>query len=257
MKTIKLFIYGLATIFSATSCIDDFTVEGNGIRGTESRIVTDFEKVKSSGKFEVHISEAQSNDVVISAEENLLQYIETYVSGETLHIDVKGIRDLKNRLPMEVFISTPTLKGIKQSGSGIITTDYFVSNEMDIVLSGSGSIITAFEAEEVDALLSGSGTIEFSGFADDADFVISGSGTIEFSGFADDADFVISGSGTIDAHQLDLYNYTTSTSGSGDMYVTVSRNLRSNISGSGNVFYYGNPGIETHISGSGSVIREN
>jgi len=238
MKTIKLFICGLAIFFSATSCIDEFTVEGNGIRESESRIVTSFEKVKSSGDFEVHITEAQSHDVLISAEENLLQYIETYVSGETLHIDVKGIRNLKNRLPMEVFISTPTLRGIKQSGSGIITTDYFVSNEMDVVLSGSGSIVTAFEAEEVDALLSGSGTIEF-------------------SGFADDADFVISGSGTIDAHQLDLYNCTTSTSGSGYMYVTVSQHLRSNISGSGNVFYSGNPDIETHISGSGSVISEN
>nr|WP_319270658.1 head GIN domain-containing protein [uncultured Draconibacterium sp.] len=238
MKTIKLFIYGLAIIVSAASCIEDISIEGNGIQGTEARIVTEFKKVKSSGDFEVHITETSDHEVVISAEENLLQYIETYVSGETLHIDVKGIRNLRNRLPMEVFISTPTLEGIKQSGSGIITTDYFVSDKMDVILSGSGRIVAAFEAEEVDALLSGSGTIEF-------------------SGFADDADFVISGSGNIDAHQLDLYNCTTSTSGSGDMFITVSRNLRSNISGSGNVFYYGNPGIETHISGSGSVISDN
>nr|WP_319998776.1 head GIN domain-containing protein [uncultured Draconibacterium sp.] len=238
MKTIKLFIYGLAMLFSVTSCVDEFTVEGNGIEATESRIITDFEKVKSSGEFEVHITEAPNHDVLIIAEENLLQYIETYVSGATLHIDVKGIRNLQNRLPMQVFISTPTLKGIKQSGSGIITTDYFVSDKMDVGLSGSGKIITAFEAQKVDALLSGSGVIKL-------------------SGFADDADFAISGSGNIDAHQLDLYNCTTSSSGSGDMHVTVSRNLRSNISGSGNVFYYGNPGIETHISGSGNVISEN
>ncbi|WP_321368676.1 head GIN domain-containing protein [uncultured Draconibacterium sp.] len=238
MKTIKLFIYGLAMTFAASSCIDDITVEGNGIQGTEARIVTEFERVKSSGEFDVHITEASEYDVVISADENLLQYIETYVAGETLHIDEKGIRDLRNRVPMEVFVSTPVLNGIKQSGSGIITTDYFVSDEMDVVLSGSGKIITAFEAEEVDAL-------------------ISGSGTIEFSGFADDADFVISGSGNINASQLDLLYCTTSTSGSGDMYIAVSRNLKSNISGSGNVFYYGNPGVETHISGSGNVISQN
>lgn len=238
MKTIKLFIYGFAMILSTSSCIDDFTVEGNGIEASESRMISAFEKVKSSGEFEVHITEAPNHDVVISAEENLLQYIETYVAGETLHIDVKGIRNLKNRMPMEVFISTPTLEGIKQSGSGIITTDYFVSNKMDVALSGSGKITAAFEAKEVDVILSGSGTIKF-------------------SGFADDADFVISGSGNIDADQLDLFYCTTSTSGSGDMFVSVSRNLRSNISGSGNVFYYGNPDIETHISGSGSVIRQN
>lgn len=238
MKTLKSFIYGLAMIFSTTSCIDDFTVEGNGTRRSESRIVTAFEQVKSSGDFEVHIAEAQSHDVVISAEENLLQYIETYVSGETLHIGVKGVRNLQHRMPIEVYISTPTLEGIKQSGSGIITTDYFVSDEMDVVLSGSGKIITAFEAGEVDALLSGSGRIEL-------------------SGYADDADFGVSGSGNIDAQQLELRNCETATSGSGNMFISVSRNLRSSISGSGNVFYSGNPAIETHISGSGSVLREN
>lgn len=238
MKTLKLFIYGLAMIFSITSCTDEFTVEGNGIPQSESRIVSAFEKVKSSGEFTVHITEAPNHEVLISADENLLQYIETYVSGETLHIDVKGIRSLRNRLPMEVFISTPTLKGIKQSGSGTITTDYFYSAEMDVILSGSGKIIAAFEAEEVDALLSGSGMLKFSGLANNADFVVSGSGNIH-------------------AQQLDLRNCETSTSGSGNIIISVSRNLRSSISGSGNVFYYGNPAVETHISGSGSVIGEN
>ncbi|MDX8338337.1 head GIN domain-containing protein [Draconibacterium sp. IB214405] len=238
MKTIKLFIYGLAMIIAASSCIDDITVEGNGIEASESRIVSSFDRVNSSGSFRVHITEGTEHDVLVTADENLLQYIETYVSGDVLHIDVKGIRNLRNTLPMEVYVVTPELEGIKLSGSGTITTNYFYTDKMDLILSGSGRLIAAFEADETDALLSGSGRIEL-------------------TGSTEDARFIISGSGTIDGYTFDILDCNTTTSGSGDMYVDVSRKLHADISGSGNVFYYGDPNIETHISGSGSVISQN
>ncbi len=238
MKTIKLFIYGLAIIFSTSSCIEDITVKGNGIEASESRITSNFDRVHSSGNFRVHITEGTKNDVLVTADENLLQYIETFVKGDALQIEVKGIRNLKNTLPMEVYVVTPELKGIKLSGSGTITTNYFYTNKMDLVLSGSGRLIAAFEANEIDALLSGSGSMEL-------------------TGAADNASFLVSGSGTINGYSFDLYNCKTTTSGSGDMWVNVDHYLDSRISGSGNVFYYGSPEVKTSISGSGSVISNN
>lgn len=239
MKTFKHLFWGAAIVlFGLYSCEDKISVNGNGIEATEGRIVSNFDKVKSSGAFDVHITEGTEREVLVRADENLIQYIETYVSGGTLHIDVEGVRSLRNTLPMEVFITTPTLEGIKLSGSGIITTGYFNTEEMDIVLSGSGRIKTDFEADETDILISGSGLVEVSGFARDGDFKISGSGKIE-------------------AFELDLLHCDTYTSGSGDMWISVERTLDSRISGSGNVFYYGTPQVESHISGSGNVISHN
>lgn len=239
MKTIKqLNLLFLALILGITSCIDEHSVEGNGIPATEGRIVSSFEKVKSSGAFEVHITSGNEYDVVVSADENLLQYIETYVSGKTLHLNVKGLRSLDNKLPMEIFITSPVLEGVKLSGSGSITTDYYVSDDVDITLSGSGSITTAFNADEVDVLLSGSGRIKLSGNTNRAEFTISGSGNIQ-------------------ASDLEISDCRTVTSGSGDMWVSVDQYLHSRISGSGSVFFYGNPTIEKHISGSGNVISYN
>lgn len=225
-------------LIAGTACIDEHSIEGNGIPATEGRIISSFEKVKSSGAFEVHITSGNEYDVIVSADENLLQYIETYVSGETLHLDVKGLRSLDNRLPMEIFVTSPVLEGVKLSGSGSITTDYYASDDVDIVLSGSGSITTAFNAEEIDALLSGSGKIKLSGVVNSAEFVISGSGNIE-------------------ASDLEIRDCRTITSGSGDMWIMVDHYLHSRISGSGSVFFYGNPAIEKHISGSGNVISYN
>lgn len=239
MKTIKLLFFSTTTLlFSTTSCIDDFNIKGNGIEVTEGRITSSFNQVKSTGSFDVHITNGEELEVIVIAEENIIPFIETYVSGNMLIIDTKGMHNVKNSLPMDVFITTPSLKGIKQSGSGIITTDYFYTDILDISLSGSGFIEAAVEADKVYAS-------------------ISGSGQIRLSGVADDAGFDISGSGKIDSYDLELHNCNAKISGSGDMRINARQNLHATISGSGNVFYVGNPQIESHISGSGNLIRKN
>lgn len=239
MKTIKQLFFGAAILlFATTSCIDNFTIRGNGVNATDGRITNNFEKVKSSGDFDVHITNGDELEVVVSAEQNIIPYIETYVSGNTLNIDIRGMHNIKNSLPMEVFVTLPHLEGLKLSGSGVITTDYFYSDNFDINISGSGYISAAIDVEKVDAS-------------------VSGSGKLELAGVASNADFDISGSGKIDAYDLALSNCDAKISGSGDMWVNVEQNLYAKISGSGTIFYYGNPSIESHISGSGKLIHDN
>ena len=138
MKTIKLlFFSAVALLFATTSCIEDFTIKGNGIATTEGRITPKFDKVKSAGAFDIHITNGEELEVVVNAEQNIIPYIKTFVRNETLHIETRGLHNIKNSLPMEVYITTPSLKGVKQSGSGNITTDYFYTNHMDISISGS------------------------------------------------------------------------------------------------------------------------
>ena len=90
MKTIKLFIFSLLTLLiGATGCITD-TIEGNGIRVTEGRIASNFDKVKSTGVFDVHITKGNDYELIVSAEENLMPAIETWVSDGILHLDIKN-----------------------------------------------------------------------------------------------------------------------------------------------------------------------
>ena len=239
MKTINLLIISaVVLLFSTTSCVDDLFVSGNGIEANEARLTNHFSKVKSEGAFDVHISPGAEYDILIEAESNLIPYIETDVNGNTLRIHTRGLRNLNNSLPMKVFITTPFIENITQSGSGIITTGYFEGEHFDITLSGSGRIETAVDARSLDG-------------------IISGSGSVYISGGADDADFLVSGSGELDAWDLSLRNCEAIISGSGSMWVNAQRFLKANISGSGNIFYNGSPAIEKHISGSGNVIREN
>lgn len=237
MKTINLFVIAIIMLFSVTGCIDDFIIRGNGIEASEARLTHEFSKIKSEGSFEVHISPGSDYEVMIEAESNLIPYIETELRGNTLRIHTRGLHNLRNQLPMKIFITTPYVKAITQSGSGIITTGYFEAEHVDVILSGSGIIETAIEANSLDGILSGSGSIYI-------------------SGEASNADFLVSGSGKLDAWDLSLRNCEATISGSGNMWIYARRFLRANISGSGNVFYSGSPAVETHVSGSGNVIRE-
>lgn len=239
MKTIKSLVFPLALLLLTliTGCIDDIFIEGNGIPDSEGRITKTFTGVSSSGDYIVHITQGKEYDIMVYAESNLLPFIETNVRGNTLHIETSGIRTLRNDLPVEIYITTPVLEELAVSGSGIITTDYFITENMNLSLSGSGRIETAFDAHN-------------------AKSVISGSGQLVITGITDNADFTISGSGRIKANDLLISNCEANISGSGEMYINVERFLMVNISGSGNVFYSGKPAIESHISGSGKLFLQ-
>jgi len=239
MKTIQLLTVGLVLLlFSVTSCIDDLIIRGNGIEVSEARLTNHFSKVKSEGDFDVHISPGAEYDILIKAESNLIPYIETNVTGSTLRIHTRGLRNFRNQLPLKIFITMPYIETIAQSGSGTVTTGFFETEHLNVVVSGSGKIEAAVEANSVDG-------------------VVSGSGSLYLTGQAINADFVVSGSGEIDAWEMSLRNCEATISGSGSIWVIPERYLRANISGSGNVYYFGSPAVEAHISGSGNVIREN
>ncbi len=240
MKTMKqiFFLAAVGLLLITTGCWEDFTIGGNGIEATEGRVITNFNELKSSGSFDVHITKGDNHEVVVNAESNIIPYIETTVKGGTLHIDIRGIHNVRNRLPMQVFVTTPEMKSIKQSGSGAITTDYFEANNFELFISGSGSITTAVDAAAVDA-------------------GISGSGKIKISGNATQTNLNISGSGQINSYDLVTRNCDARISGSGNMYVSASDFIRATISGSGNVYYIGSPNLEAHVSGSGKLIADN
>lgn len=239
MKTIKSTMFIVAAIFLLfmTSCDENYTIRGNGIEQSETRYASSFSKVSSSGAFIVHVTPGDEYEVVVNAESNLLPYIETDSYGNTLKIRIQGFHNIKNQLPMEVFVTTPYIETLKESGSGIITTGYFESEDMDITVSGSGRIETAVDCRYLEGN-------------------ISGSGVIYLSGVATTTNFNISGSGKIDAFDLEANNCMVHVSGSGDVLAKVSNLLDASISGSGNVFYIGDPEIRSSISGSGKIFQE-
>lgn len=240
MKTIKIpLLMSLFGILLGTgSCVEDIFLEGNGIPATEIRGASGFDEIASSGDFDVTVVPGNNYSVEVTAESNLLSYIETDVVGHTLKIRTRGLYSLRDHHPIEIYITTPVLNGLTLSGSGIIRTDSFLSDDFRLTLSGSGDIDAMISTDQLRANVSGSGTIFLEGDAFESECVISGSGKIKSYNF-------------LQSH------CNAAISGSGDMYVNVSNTMEASISGSGRVYYINHPVVHTSISGSGRVIDKN
>lgn len=229
---------GIAFLMIISGCSDGISIRGNGIVKSETRSARAFNEVHTGGHFYVHITAGDDYKVVVEAESNLLPYIDTDIRRGVLEIEVDGIHILKNTEPMNVYVMTPTLDAVVLSGSGEITTGYFESEYFEAVISGSGKIETAVDA-------------------DVAEIAISGSGEVDIYGNCHALDIGISGSGKVKAYDFATSNTYVVISGSGDAYVNVEKRLDVKISGSGSVYYIGEPTISLNVSGSGKVINDN
>lgn len=257
MKTGKpiLLVLTAALLIMAGCGKSAIRIKGNGNVVSETRALASFNMIENEGAFDVYIIQDSVSEVTIEAESNLIGYIRTEVQGNTLSVYTK--ENLKTHYMIKLYIHTPDVNSVRLSGSGLIDLGSVFTENLEVILSGSGDIRGSVNADYVRVGINGSGTANMGLMCNELHTSISGSGDMYFSGQAVMAYFNISGSGSIRSYELQLENCYADISGSGDMFVNVSGLLDVKISGSGSVHYIGYPEIYTNISGSGSVINGN
>lgn len=228
----------LLGVFGLSSCNTYNYVEGSGVVQTEYRRTAYFNRLELYFPAEVIVRQGIAKDIEIVAESNIIDYVISRVSGNTLILDDNGrLRGINN---VKIYIQVPDLNAVYVSGSGkVISDNKIFSKNMSLRLSGSGLIDMALDVKnDLVADLNGSGLIFMEGDTYNAIYTVSGSGKIEsFDMHADNSDVAISGSGRCET--------------------TALSNLDVNISGSGSVWFRGNPRISKYISGSGKIFNAN
>lgn len=236
MKRFSLTIAAIIILFSLNSCRK---VIGTGPVVSETRVVKDFSAIDFGVPGEMLYIESDENAIEISAQRNIIDIIETYVSGGELKIRVRSDYNIRSSEDIRITVKAPGIHSLAVSGSGFLETlNTFAPVEGRLKVSGSGRIrVPDIDCASLDAHVSGSGAIEV------------------LNGIAPAEELSISGSGNIDVLKVDAEKVTTQTSGSGNIRLHAADDLKVRISGSGDVFYTGNPRVEVTISGSGRLIR--
>jgi hypothetical protein len=235
-------IIGMASLAALTllayACESTWTcLRGNGVPGEETRTISGFSGVVSEGEFDVFIVPDSEYAVTLEADENLIPYIRTRISGNTLIVDQGTRKCLRSENPIRITVYMPQVAYLNLTGSGMITGDNIEADELRVELTGSGLIdLRGLKTGLLDALITGSGEMIFWGETVDADLDITGSGVIK-------------------AFHLESVNCVANISGSGSMEIKVEKQLTAYISGSGNIYYKGNPpSVSLKVTGSGAVI---
>ena len=214
----------------------DKTVEGSTDIKTEQRNVSGFTSIEVGGPFQVTITQGSDFKVSVTADDNLMEYIETRLNGQTLEIIEKDNFSLRGTKGIQVAVQMPEVKDLSLAGSGLIaaTSTLKSNSKIGISLAGSGKIQAELDAPEID-------------------FDLGGSGSATLSGQTRKMGITIGGSGDCVAEALKSENCNVSIGGSGTAKVYASQTLDVSIGGSGDVYYAGQPKINQSIGGSGKV----
>jgi hypothetical protein len=206
----------------------------------QTRDVSGFSGVASSGSFDVYITTGGKESVRLEGDNDLLDKIETVVEGKTLHIRTKREYE-RNRLDfsdVKIHVTARELNALALSGSGKMRVNSpLKADSFAATVSGSGQIEAGqITSNRMQATVSGSGNFAASGSAKETEITVSGSGGFNGKNFtAGDADVRVSGSGSV--------------------YLRAENTLDGVLSGSGQIHYSGNAKVTERKSGSGRIIK--
>lgn len=241
MKTTSILIAFLITSIANAQWWGSEKVKGNGNMVTKERNLVEYNEVAVAGSFDVALVSGKEGKLVIEAEENLIEYIETENVGSKLKIRVKKGYNI-----------------VASNGKKILVTVPF-TDISKVSLSGSGDVYTknTIKATQFSAALAGSGDLVLEVDATNVEGSIAGSGDIVLKGKTNNFECSVAGSGDIDAFGLNAGNTEVSISGSGNANVSCNGGmLKSRIAGSGNVTYKGEPAkTDSKVVGSGNLRK--
>ena len=214
----------IGTIFSARSSfrsfhisVGDRGIRGSGNTGNETRNVADFNKIQSGGAINVEVNAQSDFNVVVEGDDNLLQFVKTEISGDTLKIFTEEKINPKSKITVR--ISMPEIEGAEVSGA-------------------SNAVISNVKSESLK-------------------LEASGASKITVDGAVTNLESEASGASGIDAGSLNVENADVEANGASKTVVSANNELKADASGASSIYYNGEPkNLVSKSSGASSVKRK-
>jgi hypothetical protein len=238
MKILKI-IAAINILLLLGSCNFNINLgeNGNGKVVTEERgVPQDFTEVKGSAGLDVYLTQGSENKIVVEADENLLQYIETDVENGKLHVTTS--ENIGRSKAKKVYVTFKEINNIEASSGAEVTVNSAVKSQYLSLKSSSGAEL------KVDV------------FTQELNAKTSSGGELEVSGKATSLNADASSGSEIDAKKLLVINCNAEASSGAEVTVNVQEKLDTRVSSGGEINYYGTPvDLTGNKSHSGSVNK--
>jgi hypothetical protein len=237
MKQLLVGVVLLLTVGACGISMPSVNVVGSGKTVSETREVSGFHGIDVSGGSQVDIVQGDEEGLVIEADENLIQYLESRVENGILYLGVKNDDTLAN-LSFKVVkyhLKVKDLDSITLSGATDLDMDSLATTGLQMNLSGASSVT-------IDSLKADSLSLDSSGASD-----------VNLSGECPDQIISIDGGGQYKASGLAGKTVRVDASGAAQLEVSASDSLDLNLSGASKVDYYGDPAVTQQTSGASEI----
>jgi hypothetical protein len=215
-----------------------------GNRVTESREVSNFDRVYLRDYGELVITQGEQESLTIETHPDILPQIKTEARDGELVIKIGGswldklghaLSTSLTRQWIKYDLTVKKLTGLEIAGAVRVNASDLETDRLALKLGGAGQVnIEALSAEvlEVD---------------------LPGAGAINISGKVGEQRIAISGAGSYSAPKLESRRASVDLRGAGQATVWAVEDLDVAIRGLGSVEYYGTPTVKKSVSGLGSV----
>ena len=230
-------------------------VGGSGVVVTKHYDFTGFTKVVVESGFQVEIDYADSYDVAVTVDDNLVkEHLKVELDGDTLHVGLAQLwayHDVTTRAR----IVLPRLTSLEASGATRATVTKFSSRgPLRIEASGASTVETAGTSwGRVTVDVSGASRVEGSATMDELAGDVSGASALGLAGTAGMLRLDVSGGSDLTLLDLRAVNGDLNLSGGSAGQVTVTGLLKVDASGGSRLEYGGGPQVSADVSGGADV----
>jgi hypothetical protein len=217
----------------------------------------DFTSVNVSSAFTVDITRSDSYWVSITANENLLDYLDVCQVGKTLYIGLK--RAIYTNTRQEATITLPELRKLGLSGASRGSLSGFSSTgSLEFDVSGASALtIASLTAGDTEFDISGASRVNGALETEDCDFDISGASTVDLEGSGNDANIDASGASSVRLANFPVANARIDLSGASQATLNLSGTLDASLSGASHIKYLGEATLgNIKTSGASTVSAE-
>ncbi|HNP07517.1 MAG TPA: head GIN domain-containing protein [Cyclobacteriaceae bacterium] len=239
MRVITTILFVLAVAATSFAQVTKKTLE-----------LPEFKSIYVNSNYTVYLKQTNKQEVKVEALADIYAVTEIKVEDGILMINVDRkpeapnkslwakIDDIKLNPTMKVYVNVKDINALQVNGRGkIISENSIASDDLEIGLTGSGSMDLDVKGKKI--------TTD-----------ISGSGTVALKGYATSNKISLSGTGILNAFNCELENATITVGGSGIAEIKVAENLEAFVMGSGSIKHKGNTkNVTKKVYGSGSVDR--
>ncbi len=213
------------------------SIKGSGDIVNVDYSFNDFIRIDASYAFELTVKQADSFYIRVRIDDNLVEYLDVFKTGEWLVISMESGHSYNNaHLKAEVHL--PDISRLKGSGASAIEMQSFSDmSDFSLDLSGASVFSGIVEAGNCEIQLSGASVINVNGTCTDLYLDASGASVLNLGNFvANTVDINLSGASNATIHVLDHLDVV--------------------LSGASVLRYYGDPALgNINISGASSITK--
>lgn len=160
-------------------------VPGSGNVVSQIKSLEGFTRVNIGNAFHVEIKESGQFSVSISADDNVINLVETEKEGDTLRIGLEA--GDYSEVTLRARITMPELLGVMLTGASQATLEGFSSaNDLSVSLSGSSVLEGYVEAREAELRINGASKVSLAGSADRLRVRATGASALDLQHFSVD-----------------------------------------------------------------------